>query len=92
LLVAVPESLLMGLADRVFGGPTGTEDPGLLHDLAGELANLIAGHAKALLHGSPNHFRLGTPKLGGAPPEGTFLVARFVSELGEFAVALRLEG
>jgi CheY-specific phosphatase CheX len=87
LFVSVPADFAAVLATRVFAE---IEDPGsanLAADCVGELANLIAGHAKALLRGTPAHFALGTPVLQ-APPGIPFATALLKCELGELMLGV----
>jgi CheY-specific phosphatase CheX len=42
--------------------PAGTElNDGIVNDVAGELANVIAGQAKTMLKGTPYHFTMSIP-------------------------------
>ena len=84
LAVALPRAFAAGFAERVLAE---SGDPALVADLVGELANVIAGHAKALLVGTPGHFDLGTPRLG-APEPGSYAVAMVRCELGELRLGL----
>jgi chemotaxis protein CheX len=52
------------VARRISEGylPDGTELPDeIIHDVVGELANVIAGQAKTMLKGTPYHFALSIP-------------------------------
>ena len=63
---------------------------GMVRDCMGEVANVVAGQAKALLVGTPSHFTLSTPSrpaAGAAGRDGTGgWVIRFDSDAGEFTV------
>lgn len=50
------------LATRYLGPDTDLS-PELLDDLAGEMANVIAGQAKTMLKGTPYHFHMTTPTI-----------------------------
>jgi CheY-specific phosphatase CheX len=61
----------------------------------GEITNVIAGQAKAMLHGTPHRFAFSTPRLlsGGDPVPGAvagreFLVVVFASDAGDFTLQL----
>jgi chemotaxis protein CheX len=73
---------------------TGTEpDEELIRDCVGEIANIISGQAKALLHGTRFAFAHSTPRfLIGAgqlvsPEPGCFGVV-FASDLGQFSLQI----
>lgn len=85
----LPAAAAGELARRILAGATELT-PGLVRDCTGEVANVIAGQAKALLVGSPAHFTLSTPEVrSGDPADGTGgWVIRFDSDAGEFAVWL----
>ncbi len=87
LHVALDETAAAALVARVFAEAGAAAAPDLVGDCVGELANLIAGRAKALLHGTPAHFQLGTPILGDAGPTD-LAVARLECELGAVVLGL----
>jgi chemotaxis protein CheX len=67
--------------------------PALVQDCMGEITNVIAGQAKALLHGTPHHFSFSPPVIQtGASlklPEGLeSLVLAFDSDVGGCALQL----
>jgi CheY-specific phosphatase CheX len=70
----------------------GDGDPALLRDCLGEVVNVVAGQAKALLVGTPYHFALATPRVesGGATCDDGALVVAFESEAGAFTLHARL--
>lgn len=82
------------LARRVLAAAgLGDGDDATLNDCLGEVANVVAGQAKTLLHGTPYHFTLATPSVvsGGAAPEGDeTLVLTFDSEVGRFTLRAHL--
>jgi chemotaxis protein CheX len=95
LVLSFPSATATALARRVLADVTDDPEPALVGDCVGELANVIAGQAKALLLGSRYHFTLSTPTvLIGAGreirhPDGAHcLVVAFSSDLGEFALEL----
>lgn len=92
LVLSLPAATAAALAARILGDAV-EPDEAMARDCAGELANVIAGQAKAMLVGSPHHFTFGTPRVAagdpGLPP-GDRWVAEFVSELGEFSLHLCL--
>src|SRR5262249_21629264 len=93
LVVGFPAQTAAAFAARMLDGEGGTVAADVVADCMGEVANVIAGQAKALLAGTPYHFAFGTPKVvRGAgheipsPPGEDCLVAVFASDAG--AVAL----
>ena len=83
------------LAGRILTGVTQELDEALIRDCLGELANVIAGQAKALLAGTPYHFAYAPPSVvSGADPriqpssESDCVVIAFGSDVGD--VVLRL--
>jgi chemotaxis protein CheX len=93
LLLSFPRTTAEAFTERILAevAPTLTDD--VVRDCVGEIANVVAGQAKALLHGSPNQFTFSTPKvLTGAgqelPGDGVCVVLDFASEVGEFSVTI----
>jgi len=86
----LPEQTAAELARRVLAGTVDPMAEDLVRDCMGEVANVVAGHAKALLVGRPSHFTLSTPVVrSGGPMEGTGgWVIRFESDAGAFGVHL----
>jgi chemotaxis protein CheX len=96
LVLCLPEQTAVVLAERVLAGalPEGI-DAEMVRDCAGELVNVMAGQAKALLSGTPDHLSFATPKVfvgsGQRLREGKSAachVAHFDSEVGAFALRL----
>jgi len=87
----LPERTADELARRVLAGAVDRLTPDLVADCMGEVANVAAGQAKALLVGRPSHFALSTPFVRAGGPAGgpAGWVIRFESEAGEFGVHLR---
>ncbi|HJZ91238.1 MAG TPA: chemotaxis protein CheX [Gemmataceae bacterium] len=90
LILSLPERTATGLTRRVLAGSVDEVDADMVRDCVGELANVMAGQAKALLVGSPSHFVLSTPKIwtGGLVAGGGRWVILFESDAGDFAVHL----
>jgi chemotaxis protein CheX len=89
LVVSFPNGTADDLARRILERPA---DPELVRDCLGELANVIAGQAKAALSGTPAHFKLTTPVTAAGPfatPPGERLAAGIVSEAGVFVLEVR---
>jgi chemotaxis protein CheX len=95
LALSCPRPTAAALAGRILTGVTQEPDEALVRDCLGELANVIAGQAKALLAGMPYHFTYSPPSVvsGAEPgirpgPESDCLVIAFGSDVG--GVVLRL--
>jgi chemotaxis protein CheX len=93
-VMSFPEQTARNLAQRILAGTVPEIGSEILRDCAGEVANVTAGQAKALLVGSASHFTLSTPITGiasadGAAPEGWVL--RFDSDAGDFTTRLSRE-
>lgn len=83
------------LAKRVLAEFAAEPGAAMVRDCLGEVVNVVAGQAKTLLSGTPAHFTLATPTVvTGAPtlPAPERLLVPFGSELGEFALHVRLPG
>jgi chemotaxis protein CheX len=96
LVLCLPEQTAAALAERVLAGasPDGI-DAEMVRDCAGELANVMAGQAKALLSGTADRLSFSTPTVFAGPNQplrqGTSAachVASFDSEAGPFALRL----
>jgi chemotaxis protein CheX len=97
LVISFPEQTATGLAVRILEGEAVAVAADVVADCVGEVANVIAGQAKALLAGTPYHFAFGTPRVvSGAGheipsrPGEDCLVAVFASDVGTFALQLFL--
>lgn len=92
LALALPEATAAELARRVLlaGGAPAEPDAAGVRDCAGEVVNVIAGQAKTLLYGTRYHFALSTPRVGPGPVSGAGAVLAFGSEVGPFALHVRL--
>src|SRR5262245_18217579 len=90
LILNIPEATAKELARHVLTETPDGVSAELIRDCVGELANVVAGQAKALLVGRPGHFRLSTPTIrvdGPTDVSGGWLI-RFDSDVGPFAVHL----
>jgi len=97
LALSFPERTAACLAERILGGVAEERDADMVGDCLGEIANVVAGQAKALLLGTPYHFVLRTPTVvRGAGhaigPAGATdcLVAAFDGDAGAFALQVLL--
>jgi CheY-specific phosphatase CheX len=89
LILRLPQATAAALARRVLAAVGGEPDQAMVRDCAGELLNVIAGQAKAILFGHPCHFTFTTPmQLTAGPPDGASggSVIRFASDAGEFTL------
>lgn len=95
LSLVLPVDTASRLAARYLPEGTPLTDA-LIDDVAGELANVIAGQAKTILKGTPFHFALSTPLVtrtaSGAPSvaAGEALMASLDSELGRVLLFVHL--
>ena len=94
-MLGFPESTARDLAQRMLPESSPQSDEALTRDCMGEIANVTAGQAKALLHGSPYHFTFSTPQVvrGGKLIEFTSqpyecMVVDFQSEAGPFTLQI----
>ena len=97
LAVSCPRPTAAALAGRILTGVTQEPDEALVRDCLGELANVVAGQAKALLAGMPYHFTYSPPLVGpGADlellpnPESDCLVIAFATDVGDLVLRLYL--
>jgi chemotaxis protein CheX len=94
LVLAIPRHSAAILAERVLAGAANDIEELLVGDVVGEVANVIAGQAKAMLAGSAHQLTFRIPKVlssagGFRPPPGLrWFVVAFDSEWGEFAMAV----
>jgi chemotaxis protein CheX len=95
LVLDFPGPTASALANRVLAEAGGTSDDDLVRDCMAELTNVIAGQAKALLHGTSHAFAFSTPKimskrdlLPGTDPGREFLIVMFASDAGDFTLQL----
>jgi chemotaxis protein CheX len=96
LVLLFPPATAAALADRVLAEVPEERDEALVRDCLGELANVIAGQAKALLAETPYRFTFATPTVtsgsgpGIRPERHTVWQVSFSSDLGDFALQLWL--
>jgi chemotaxis protein CheX len=94
LILSFSKTTADALARRILADAGDELDPVMVTDCMGEIGNIIAGQAKALFHGTSNHFVFSTPSItigqqGMKFKEGmTSLVIAFESEKGAFALQL----
>jgi CheY-specific phosphatase CheX len=89
LILNLSDRTAAELARRILTGTPAEVDEGMMQDCAGEVANVVAGQAKALLVGTPLHFTLSTPTVAQrCDPGDGHRVLRFDSDAGAFAIHL----
>lgn len=82
------------LAERMLDGAAPVDEE-MVRDCMGELANVVAGQAKALLRGTADHFAFSTPVVGADPPGlpiDRWREVAFDSPVGEFLLRVRRPG
>jgi chemotaxis protein CheX len=95
LVLHFPKPTAVALARRIFTDVTEEVDDMLVRDCLGEMANVVAGQAKALLSQTPHRFAFSTPtvvaeeELRMARPQECLTIL-FGSDLGGFTVQLSL--
>jgi chemotaxis protein CheX len=95
LVLGFPQQTAAAMAERVLAGVLKEIDENLICDCVGEIANVVAGQAKALLADTPYHFSFSLPRvvigcvpeLGPQPGRGCLVVA-FGTDLGDIAMQL----
>jgi chemotaxis protein CheX len=97
LVLSYPRQMAATLAGRVLADVAGELDELLIRDCVGEIANVVAGQAKALLAGTPYQFTFSIPTVmtgeeaASRPPHGReCLCVAFSSDVGEFALSITL--
>jgi CheY-specific phosphatase CheX len=95
LIFGYPHQTAAALSRRILSGVTEEVDESLIRDCIGEIANVAAGQAKALLAETPYRLSFSLPRVLDAndpescPSQGLdCLVVVFVSDAGEFALHL----
>jgi chemotaxis protein CheX len=93
LVLIFPARTAETLAKRMLAGVSIDVGDQLIRDCAGEIGNVVAGQAKALLAATPYHFAFSVPRVVDLkdfqPPSGLdCLVVAFNSDSGEFALQL----
>jgi len=95
LVLIFPEQTAEALAKRVLTGVSIELSNELIRDCAGEIGNVVAGQAKALLSATRYHFAFSLPRVVDfedfQPPHALdCLAAAFNSDVGRFALQLYL--
>lgn len=97
LILEFPQRTAAALARRVFSGVLQEIGEDLICDCVGEIANVVAGQSKALLAGTPYHFRFSVPRIVlGVAPElelssgRNCLAVSLSTDLGDIAMHLLL--
>ncbi len=95
LVLGFPTATAQTLASRALAGVMQDVGPDMVRDCMGEVTNVVAGQAKALLHDTPYRFTFSTPTvLTGAdreietPSGADCLVVLFGSDAGTFSLQL----
>lgn len=95
MIVSFPEATAEELARRVLAGLSDRPSPDIVRDCVGEIANIIAGQARARLADSPYAFAMTTPTVVSGSgheirhkPGMPCLVIAFTSDLGDFALQI----
>jgi chemotaxis protein CheX len=97
LVIAYPERTAAALAKRIMTVGAVDVDDSLIRDCVGEIANVVAGQAKALLAATPYRFVFALPKVvagaGALEDEADVdcLVIAFDSACGRFALRLSVQ-
>jgi chemotaxis protein CheX len=97
LVLSFPQRTAAALAGRILAGVTQEVDENLIRDCVGEIANVVAGQAKAMLAGGPYRVASSMPQVvvdaNECPPQQGLdcLVVVFSSDEGEFALQLFLK-
>ena len=96
LALIFPEGTAVALAKRMLAGVSTEVDAQLIRDCMGEIGNVMAGQAKALLAATPYHFTFSLPRVTDVedfqlPPLPNCLVVFFNCDFGEFALELFLK-
>jgi chemotaxis protein CheX len=96
LILSFPKQTAAAIAGRVLAGAGAALDESLLHDCVGEIGNVVAGQAKALLAGTAYRLAFALPQVlvgpGELPVKEGFdcLVVALSSAQGPFALQLCL--
>jgi chemotaxis protein CheX len=96
LILTFPYRTASAIARRVLDGVATEPDDGMIRDCMGEIANVVAGQAKAMLAETPFHFAFSMPKVfvghhaESWPNQERPFVAVLTSDLGDFSLRLTL--
>ncbi len=94
LVLRFPMATATALAERMLDGAASADEE-MVRDCMGELANVVAGQAKALLSGTADHFAFSTPVVGADQPDlptDGWRVVAFDTPVGEFLLRVRRPG
>jgi chemotaxis protein CheX len=96
VVLIFPEGTAEALAKRMLADVSTEVDAQLIRDCVGEIGNVVAGQAKALVAGASYHFTFSLPKVADVedfqlPPVPICLVVAFNCDFGEFALELFLK-
>lgn len=97
LVLGFPQSTAAALARRILTGVSTDVDQKLIRDCMGEIANVVAGQAKAMLAETSYRFAFSLPPAimdanEFRPPQGLdCLVVVFTSDYGQFVMQLFLD-
>lgn len=93
MILSFPVATLESLAGRYLAGAAALT-PELVDDAAGEFANVIAGQAKTMLKGTPDHFLLSTPLVvrerdsRSGPERESTAILHFECDAGNFRLEI----
>jgi chemotaxis protein CheX len=93
LVLSFPKQTATALAGRMLDGAAQVDDS-LIQDSAGEIANVVAGQAKAMLAHTPHEFSFSIPHIVAGAAEArslegrTCLAVAFSGNHGEFGMML----
>jgi len=97
LVLGFPQRTATALAGRVLTGATAEVDQKLISDCMGEIANVVAGQAKAMLAETPYRFVFALPPIVvhakdfRLPPGLDCLMVAFTCDQGQFVLQLSLD-
>ena len=97
LVLGFPRRTAEALAGRILAGVKDEVDENLIRDCVGEMGNVVAGQAKAILADTPYRFSFSLPEVVVGPkellprPGLDCLVVAFGSDPGEFTLQLFLK-
>src|SRR5262249_27710623 len=97
LVLSFPDRTAAAIAERVLADLNQEINESLVRDCMGEIANVIAGQAKALLAGTTHQLTFSLPQIAVANPPSRLeldrgcLVIAFRSDVGEFTMRLALK-
>jgi len=95
LVLQFPAATAEALARRVL--EDAPISPAMIRDCMGEIANVVAGQAKTMSFGTPEHFSLSTPNVSDHPNPAhgssePAVTQCFTSDAGPFSLSVELNG